>query len=312
MAVEQADMTKSKSESILVWQWIPLLHLDVPLVAVAWQGFIGAYWEVPLSWADRLVLALVVWLLLTTKSWLDAVRGESELLHHRFYQRHLTGIRWLLVVVSLLSGILALFFLSGWVLVFGGVLLGVIGVFFYSLQDASTDGGELKPLIGGILFSLGCMVVPFAKADSFTLWLLFLLIALAYTAFVCFFLGEWWQERERHPLESLKEEQRPAFWGLFYVGLYGLFGIQSIGNLLYQMLAEYSDIPLVELLIFGFLSMALWVPIITVYLLCACCSFQDLKQPPLAMRLRLNFIVFLPAAIGWLLVGYSPPSPFGY
>lgn len=112
-----------------VWQWASVLALDVVLIAVVWQQWLGATGGAP-----ALVLGMSVWMVYMADHWLDVRGCPATLLQtrrHRFVHR---SRRWLLPLwLGVLAAdlVVALLWLTQAQLLAGAALLG--GCLFYLL-----------------------------------------------------------------------------------------------------------------------------------------------------------------------------------
>ncbi len=80
------------------WQWITVLSLDAPLVAVLWQWQLARVAGVQLRAAPIFILGSSVWLAYAADRWLEGWRLEPDRVRtqrHRFYQRR----RWPVAVI---------------------------------------------------------------------------------------------------------------------------------------------------------------------------------------------------------------------
>lgn len=87
------------------WQWLTVLSLDAPAVAVTWQCLLAHVAEVRLSWAPVFILGASVWLAYAFDRWLEGLRlqpHEVKTTRHAFYQRHRGSVAviWVLVLLT--------------------------------------------------------------------------------------------------------------------------------------------------------------------------------------------------------------------
>jgi len=192
MSASELDGNGSHKAFPSPWLWLQLLSLDAVAVAVVWQGLLGAVWQVPLSWADRLVLALTVWLVYVGDRWLDARGGKDDTVRHRFYGRHRRFFFAAMCVVAPVTGLLALSFLDYRVL-FDGILLGVGVCLYLTLVNHGPGWVEkLKPLAVGVVFTLGCALAPLALDPHFSLLHVLMPVAFMLLAWVnCQLVAAW-------------------------------------------------------------------------------------------------------------------------
>jgi len=87
------------------WQWLTILSLDAPLVAVAWQRALGRALRLPVA-ADRaVILAASVWLAYCADRWIEGWRlapGQVQTQRHWFHLRWRIPVlvAWLAVLVG--------------------------------------------------------------------------------------------------------------------------------------------------------------------------------------------------------------------
>ena len=106
------------------WQWLTILSLDAPLVAVAWQR--GLAWAAhgPLRWHHQFILGAAVWLAYAADRWIEGWRLNPTRVRtqrHWFYQRW----RWPVAIV------------------WSGVLLATLGPAFTELTRTELKTGLL-------------------------------------------------------------------------------------------------------------------------------------------------------------------------
>lgn len=172
------DTGEPKRES--VWLWVFCLNVDAPLVALAWQELFANIHGVALMGRERAVLFLAVWGIYTVDRLLDVATGTfPRTWRHQAHARFGRALWPLLAVVGLLGVWMALFTLNGraW-----------SGTFFLALASCAhllaTAGGELfgrsgpwKELRVGLVFALGCQLVPWSRGAFSMLNLASLLFA---------------------------------------------------------------------------------------------------------------------------------------
>lgn len=155
--------------------WASALSLDAPVVALAWQELFAGAVGVSVGWPGRVVLGLAVWVIYAADRWFDGRRipaGQATTPRHRFAVR----FRWPIAVamgcaacvglaVALTRLEPAVFRLG---LAVGG---GVAG--YLALNQATPRGWGLrvpKELAAAVLFALGTLLLPVARAPSVGLW----------------------------------------------------------------------------------------------------------------------------------------------
>ncbi len=72
------------------WQWLTILSLDAPLVAVAWQWLLARVAHVPIGWHHGFILGASIWLAYAADRWIEGWRlvpDQIRTQRHHFYQR---------------------------------------------------------------------------------------------------------------------------------------------------------------------------------------------------------------------------------
>jgi hypothetical protein len=151
------------------WQWLNILNLDAPLVAVLWQLLLAQTLGVKVNRMEPLVLAMTVWFLYIADQLLDALRPEPEAwqpVRKIFYRRYFWAAAGLgsIVAVSILP--LAYFILRPSTF-HGGLELSVaVVVYFVAIHAAPVSWRGLWPREAAVavLFAVGTfMPVWFAN-----------------------------------------------------------------------------------------------------------------------------------------------------
>ncbi len=119
------------------WQWLTVLSLDAPLVAVAWQSALGRAARLPLRWHHGFILGAAVWLAYVADRWIEGWRlAPGQVMTQRHYfclrWRWPVAAAWLLVLVAALT--VSGRFLAPRELVAGLLLLGPVLVYLLSHQ----------------------------------------------------------------------------------------------------------------------------------------------------------------------------------
>ena len=153
--------------------WVNILSLDAPVVAVLWQVFFAQVFQVQISLAARFVLGLSVWLAYVADRWLDGRMlpdGGAVTLRHQFAQRHAhaIAIAWLLVFVG--NFMLALIGLSQREFMYGsGLAVLVLGYLaFVHFRSLHWLIARTKEILVAVLFSAGGGVFVLANAGEKT------------------------------------------------------------------------------------------------------------------------------------------------
>ncbi len=87
------------------WQWLTVLSLDAPAVAVLWQWQLARAGDARLDWSRPFVLGASVWLAYAADRWIEGWRLDPDRIRtqrHRFYQRWrwpLAGV-WAVVLAA--------------------------------------------------------------------------------------------------------------------------------------------------------------------------------------------------------------------
>ncbi len=72
------------------WQWLTILSLDAPVVAMAWQWLLARVARAPQGWHHTLILGLSIWLAYAADRWIEGWRlvpDQIRTQRHHFYQR---------------------------------------------------------------------------------------------------------------------------------------------------------------------------------------------------------------------------------
>ncbi len=73
------------------WQWLTVLSVDAPLVALVWQALFARLLDVELFWYQSASLGLAVWVIYMADRWIEGWRLSYETV---LTQRHFFPIRW--------------------------------------------------------------------------------------------------------------------------------------------------------------------------------------------------------------------------
>lgn len=195
------------------WEWLTILSLDAPLVAVLWQELFASSLGIPLQPYHYSLLGLSVWLVYVADRWLDGLKlkpFEMMSSRHAFYARWRRPVL-LLWCIGLLIGIaMAGFYLTPIELTFGLVLMlasvfylgnvhyqGVLNVdWFQKKKNCKTSTLSvargynpllLKEAQVGLLFAAGILLFILPKLST-VLNASYILFGLGLAAFVllCF------------------------------------------------------------------------------------------------------------------------------
>ncbi|MFI5335594.1 MAG: hypothetical protein ACHQ5A_02340 [Opitutales bacterium] len=152
------------------WQWLTVLSLDAPLVALAWQGAFARALGVDLGWHHRYILGASVWLAYVADRWIEGWRlapGQIRTQRHWFYQqwRWLIAVPWLIVLTTALQ--LSLVRLTRSELSAGFLMLAPVLAYLLSHQLLHRESAWRLPkeLCVALLFTGGAVCFP--AADRF-------------------------------------------------------------------------------------------------------------------------------------------------
>jgi len=181
--------------------WVNILSLDAPVVAVLWQGFFAQLFHVHITLAARFVLGFSVWLAYVADRWMDGWMlppGAAVTLRHQFAQRYARAIAiaWALVFVG--NFMLALIGLSSREFMFGlGLAVVVLGylafVHFRSLHHLV---GRTKELLVAVVFSAGSTVFVLANFSGNARPLLWCALVFGFLCLINCLLVSGWERAE--------------------------------------------------------------------------------------------------------------------
>lgn len=153
------------------WQWLTVLSLDAPLVAVAWQAFFARLLGVPLRIHHHLLLAAGTWLIYVADRWaeghaIDPARVLTQ--RHRFYQRQRWPVAAVAAGVAAGSAALAAFRLTGPEWRFGLALAAPVGAYL-AWGPLLRRRGPVRPpkeVQIALLFALGSACFPLVQPGA--------------------------------------------------------------------------------------------------------------------------------------------------
>ncbi|HEY4302273.1 MAG TPA: hypothetical protein VGM73_15480 [Candidatus Didemnitutus sp.] len=153
------------------WQWLTILSLDAPLVAVAWQRAIVELAGARRDAAPTLVLGSSVWLAYTADRWIEGWRlepGNVRTQRHWFHRRWRTPVAviWLTVLAATIT--LSFTRLTARELEAGLILLLPVGVYLFSHQLVHRRNRWRAPkeICVALLFVGGVACFPSAEHTS--------------------------------------------------------------------------------------------------------------------------------------------------
>jgi hypothetical protein len=151
------------------WQWLTVLSLDAPLVAVLWQGLFARMLGVRLDWHDPVLIFLAVWIVYAADRWIEGWRLAPEIVRT---QRHYFYIRWrwpvfaigLIAIVT--TTVIAITRLDGREFKAGFVLLipTLLYLFSHQLVHRHHPLRLPKEICIAVIFALGCALAPAVQA----------------------------------------------------------------------------------------------------------------------------------------------------
>jgi len=153
------------------WQWLTVLSLDAPLVAVAWQSALARVAGVNLHTHHTLVLGAAVWLAYAVDRWIEGWRLDPAQIgtqRHWFYQRWRWPVATVWLVVLLAT--LALSFTRLTSVELGSGLFLLVPVLIYLLSHQYLHRGHRwrapKEICVALLFTIGVACFPVANRPA--------------------------------------------------------------------------------------------------------------------------------------------------
>lgn len=119
------------------WQWLTVLSLDAPIVAVLWEWMLSRCAGVSLARHHYLAVGCVIWLAYVMDRWFEAGRlslHQIQTHRHYFYKRHRGPVALLWMVVSSGTISMALATMNAHEIVAGTVVLAAAIVYLVSHQ----------------------------------------------------------------------------------------------------------------------------------------------------------------------------------
>ncbi len=151
------------------WQWLTILSLDAPLVALAWQALFARSLNVELPWPQPVLLGLAVWIIYAADRWIEGWRLSPETVLTQRHQFYILW-RWPVFIVGLavfLTGLwLAVIWIPGREWAASTVLALPTAVYLLSHQFFHREypGRIPKELCIAALFALGTALAPIVLA----------------------------------------------------------------------------------------------------------------------------------------------------
>jgi hypothetical protein len=152
------------------WQWPNILSLDAPFIALVWQEAFARAFAAPVSFAERILLFLVVWCVYAADHVADGLRlgaPEGATARHRFAHRHSKPLIALLVAAVVVSAAL-LPSLPARVFFGGAILAAIVAAYFLwnHLAGHKFARSWAKEFVVGLVFAAGCALGPFTFAPG--------------------------------------------------------------------------------------------------------------------------------------------------
>jgi hypothetical protein len=168
------------------WQWLTVLSLDAPAVALAWQWMFARIAGAALGWRHYFVLGAGVWLIYAADRWIEGWRIDAEKIatqRHFFYMRRRWAVfaLWLVVFGGFFAVLSATLTPREWLA--GGPLGAAVLAYLFSHQflHRHSPWRTLKEICIAVLFSAGTCFFPATVPHT-----AFPLAAAILFAFLCF------------------------------------------------------------------------------------------------------------------------------
>ncbi len=164
---------KSKIEnrkSKVPWYlWLNVLHLDAPLITVAWQMLFARTADYELPVTESAILFLAVWIIYAGDRVLDGFRlsvGPTTAARHRFSRRHARPLAAGILLAATLGALLVVTTLPLRTLLAGSALGSFVVAYFAWNQLAGTRWGRgwLKEAVVSLVFAFGAALTPLVNA----------------------------------------------------------------------------------------------------------------------------------------------------
>ena len=149
------------------WQWLTILSLDAPAVAMAWQWLLARVARAPVGWHHTFILGLSIWLAYVADRWIEGWRLEPDQIRtqrHHFYQRWRWPLAYLGLAALAADLTVALLCLTRRELEAGLILLVPVAAYLLSHQLVHRHHRWRAPkeLCVALLFGGGVAVFPAA------------------------------------------------------------------------------------------------------------------------------------------------------
>lgn len=150
-----------------IWLWPNKLSLDAPLIAVVWQDCLSRAYSIALTPAERITLALTVWVIYLADRFLDirAAGGVPDSPAHicQGGRRQLT--RSFLCLALFADLVVAWEWLPRNLLLNGGIL-SLLVLAYWWLFSSYRLGSTWKTLAASAIFTAGVFAAPWAQTPS--------------------------------------------------------------------------------------------------------------------------------------------------
>jgi 4-hydroxybenzoate polyprenyltransferase len=155
----------------LWWQWLTVLSVDAPLVAILWQALFAFVVDVRLPWHDPVLLGLGVWIIYAADRWIEGWRLSPEIVQtprHLFYIRHRWPVFGIAVLAILATAIIAFIKLESHEFKASVVLLipTLLYLFSHQLLHRHHPLRLPKEICIAVIFALGCALAPAVHAPD--------------------------------------------------------------------------------------------------------------------------------------------------
>lgn len=199
------------------WQWLTVLSLDAPLVALVWQWLFSRIVNIRLPWHDPALLGLGVWCVYAADRWIEGWRLTPTIVQtprHHFYMRYrwpVFGVAW---VVFIATAMIAVTFVRGDEFRAGCILLipTLVYLFSHQLLHRNHPLRAPKEICIAVIFALGCALAPAVHASQRLAALCMPVILFGLLCFAnCALISVWEMEVDaRHGQTSLALQLKGA------------------------------------------------------------------------------------------------------
>jgi len=149
------------------WQWLTVLSLDAPMVAVAWQTALARAARHPVHWHHGFILGAAVWLAYAADRWIEGWRLSPSMIQtqrHWFYRHWRWPVAAVWLAVLLGAVVISAIRLTSAELTAGLLLLVAVVTYLLSHQlvHRTHSWRAPKEICVALLFTAGvaCFIVP--------------------------------------------------------------------------------------------------------------------------------------------------------